>query len=173
MEDARTGALLISRSFSFEKSYNSDTNIVSYCPNFLHWQPFGVPERPIITMHSGDIGALVCGRTGTHVSSDFLVLPIYQRKRVKFLLHLSLVYRESSRKLRPTFRTICGCHTSSVNPDDRFNEGKSKPVSPRFASLDSSLEEVTSNFRIKTRAIIFHSKRGHAVVSAKRNTNEA
>ena len=71
------------------------------------------------------------------------------------------------RKLRSAFQPIRGCHASDVNSDNRLNESKSKPVPTRFASLDSSLEEVATNFRIEARAIVFHRKHGRVFVCAK------
>jgi hypothetical protein len=100
----------------------------------------------------------------------FIELPLHQRKGVKFLWHLTLVQGERNRELRPAFRTIYGCHAASMNPDNRLNESKSKSVPPRCASFDPSLEEVTTNLRIETRAVVFHSKRGHVIVCPKRDT---
>jgi hypothetical protein len=96
-----------------------------------------------------------------------MVLAIHQRNSVRFLLLLSLALGERDCELRPAFEPIRSSHASSVNPDNRLNESKSKPVPPRFASLNSSLEEVATNFRIEARAIVFHRKHGRVFVCAK------
>src|ERR1700733_2484041 len=98
-----------------------------------------------------------------------MVLPIQQREGVTLLLLLSLAKGESDRELGPSFMTIHGCHASSVNTDNRLNEGKSKSVPPRCASFDSSLEEVTTSLRIESRAVVFHDKRSHVIVCSKRD----
>ena len=102
-----------------------------------------------------------------------MVLPIHQRESVTFLLPLSFGTGERHCELRPAVRPVCGCHASSVNPDNRLDESKPKSVPPRFASFDSSLEEVTTNFCIEARPVVFNCKCRHAFVCAKRNTNQA
>jgi hypothetical protein len=103
----------------------------------------------------------------------FMVLPIQQREGVRLLSLLGLAQRESDRELGPSFMTICGCHVASVNTDNRLNESKPKSVPPRCAPFDSSLEEVTTNLGIETRAVVFHGKRGHVIVCSKRDTDQA
>jgi hypothetical protein len=95
------------------------------------------------------------------------VLPIDKSKGVSHVSRLSLVKGERDRELHPALTTIYGCHAASVNTDNRLNESKSKSVLPRGASFDSSLEEVTTNLSIETRAIVFHSKRGHVILCSK------
>jgi hypothetical protein len=92
---------------------------------------------------------------------------------MRLLLLLSLAQGERNRELRSAFTTIYGCHAASVNANNRLNESKSKSVSPRCASFDSSLEEVPTNLRIETRAVVFHGKRSHVIVCSKRDTNQA
>ena len=98
------------------------------------------------------------------------MLPIHKSKGVRLLLLLSLAQGERNSESRPAFMTIYGCHAASVNTDNRLNESKSKSVPPRCASFDSSLEEVTANLRIETRAVVFHGKRSHVIVCSKRDT---
>ena len=86
---------------------------------------------------------------------------------------LSLAHGEGNRESRPAFMTIYGCHTASVNTDNRLNESKSKSVPPRCASFDSSLEEVPTNLYIEARAVVFHGERSHVIVGSKRDTDQA
>ena len=86
---------------------------------------------------------------------------------------LSLAQWERDRELRPAFSTIFGCHSSSVHPDDRLNERKSKSVPARRASFDSSLEKVATNFHVEARAVIFDGKCAHIVCRLKRQPDGA
>jgi hypothetical protein len=103
----------------------------------------------------------------------FMVLPIQQRESVRLLSLVSPAQGECDCELGPAFMAVYRCRASSVNSDNCLNEGKSKSVPPRRASFDSSLEEVTTNLRIETRAVVFHSKRGHVIVCSKRDTDQA
>jgi hypothetical protein len=107
------------------------------------------------------------------VRQTFIVLPIQQREGVRLLSLLSLAQGERDCELRSAFMTIYRCHAASMNTHNRFNESKSKSMPPRCASFDSSLEEVTTNLRIETRAVVFHGKRGHVIVCSKRDTDQA
>jgi hypothetical protein len=69
--------------------------------------------------------------------------------------------------------TIYGCDAASVYTDNGLYESKSKSVSSRCASFDSSLEEVTTNLRIETRAVVFDGKRSHMIVCSERDTDQA
>jgi hypothetical protein len=92
---------------------------------------------------------------------------------VRLLSLLNLAQGERDRELRSPFMTIYRCHAASVDTDNRLDESKSKPVPPRCASFDSSLEEMTTDLRIETRAVVFHGKSGHVIVCSKRDTDQA
>ena len=107
------------------------------------------------------------------MEASFVVLPIHQRKGLSFLLLITRAYGKRDRELRPTFRTISGRHSSSVNSDNCLNESKPQSVAPRRASFYSSLEEVTTNLGIETRAVIFDGKGGDVIVRSNRDTDQA
>jgi hypothetical protein len=101
------------------------------------------------------------------------VLPIRNNKGVRPLLFLCLGQGERNREPRTTFMAIYRRHATSVNANNCLNESKSKSVPSRCASFDSSLEEVTTNLCIETRAVVFHGKRSHVIISSKRDTDQA
>ena len=85
---------------------------------------------------------------------------------------ISLVQGQIQSESRPAFRAIGGRDAASVNTDNCFNESKSKPVPPGFASFNSSLKEVASNFRIKARTTIFDDECGQATFRTKGKTHK-
>jgi len=85
---------------------------------------------------------------------------------------ISLVQGQIQSESRPAFRAIGGRDAASMNTDDRLDEGKSKSMPARFASLDSSLKEVASNFCIKARTTIFDDEFGQAIFCAKGKTDK-
>jgi len=77
---------------------------------------------------------------------------------------ISLVQGQIQSESRPAFRAIGGRDAASMNTDE------SMPA--RFASLDSSLKEVASNFCIKARTTIFDDEFGQAIFCAKGKTDK-
>lgn len=135
----------------------------------LDVQPFG--SKSILTWHSssGWFGEqiVIPPQGHAHASRTFILLSIHPRKGVRFLLLLRLAQGELDRELRTAFRTICGCDASPMNTDNRLDECKAKSVSARCAPSDSSLEEVTPNFRIEAGAVVFDGEHAHAVFCPK------